>query len=104
MTEARSMWEVMVPTHDNDGQKFPVSHHQEWDKTVQYIAGGQTLHGVVRCRWIDEATGAKYEESMIPVRIACTSEQIDEIGVHTKRHYGQIAVLAYCISNDVRLY
>lgn len=103
-TKKQSLWEILVPTHDNEGQKYPLEHHQEWDGFVQDLCGGQTLLKVARGRWVDPATNVLYDETMIPVRIACTKQQIKQIGRHTLEHYNQIAVLAYRISKEVLLF
>lgn len=44
-----------------------------------------------------------FVERMIPVRIACTDEQIDEIIQATLNHYEQQAVLAYKITDHVKM-
>lgn len=60
-----------------------------------------TLHGPVKGTWVDAAgNGAAYVERMIPVRIACTREQIIEICKETARFYDQIEVLAYRIAQE----
>lgn len=95
------MWEVLVPTHDNDGQKYPLEHHQQWDGFIQNLCGGQTLLKVARGRWVDRTSGKLYDETVIPVRIACTHEQLEQIGEFTLSHYNQIEVLTYLVSEQV---
>lgn len=40
---------------------------------------------------------------MIPVRIMCTEEQIEDIGDRVLRHYDQLAVFYYKVSDDCRV-
>lgn len=40
---------------------------------------------------------------MIPVNIACTKEQIEQIADHTAKYYDQKAVMYYEISSDVNI-
>lgn len=87
------LWEILVPTADNEGKPFTVRRHREWDAYVKSLAGGMTLLGPVRGSWVYE--GTDYTERMIPVRIMCTREQIEQICKETARFYRQIEVLAY---------
>lgn len=98
---AMEMWEIMVPTVDNDGTPFKTRHHREWDNQVKKITGGLTIHKPARGIWVDNSDSKTYNERMIPVRIACNREQIIEIMKRVKNHYKQIDVLAYKVSDDV---
>lgn len=95
------LWEIMVPTMSNGGKPFSVRHHREWDEKVKAISGGMTLNSPVRGTWVDQ--GQTYTERVIPVRIMCTRAQIIEIAKETARHYDQIAVLAYRVSDTTVL-
>ena len=53
---------------------------------------------VVKSKW--SGPNGDYNERMIPVRIACTRDQIIEIMDMTKEYYDQIAVCAYKISEE----
>lgn len=53
-------------------------------------AKGQWVHG-----------DKLFAERMIPVRIIATREEIDKIIDMTMSYYGQLAVLAYKISDEV---
>jgi hypothetical protein len=48
-----------------------------------------------------ESSNILLEERMIPVRIACTREQIEAIADMTAEYYMQDAVMYYLISNEV---
>lgn len=94
------LWEILVPTEYNDTKK-PVKtrHHKQWDKFVRGISGGLTVFKPVKGQWVhmDEL----YEERNIPVRIACTEKQIRQIITFSLRHYRQLAIMAYRISDKV---
>lgn len=98
-----SLWEILVPTHSNDQEEIPVEHHKEWDRYVESLAGGLTILKKSRGTWINSG-GTKFQESMIPVRIACDDEQIRKIAVFTAAHYNQEAVMYYTISHEVFIY
>jgi hypothetical protein len=96
-------WRILVPCTFNDGTDIAVEHHREWDRRVQRIAGGLTIHKPSKGRWTSP-DGDEYAEGMIPVFIACSEEQIDEIARMTVEHYDQIAVLVARTSETVFLY
>lgn len=95
------LWEILVPTINNEGKPFRTRHHKEWDKVVRNISGGMTILTPCKGQWIDKSTEVLYEERMIPVRIACTRNQIIQIMKFAKVHYKQIDILAYKVSDDV---
>lgn len=95
------MWEIYVPTMTNDGVPFKTRHHREWDKQVKKITNGLTIFKPVTGIWVDKSVKKEYRERMIPVRIACSKSEIIEIMKRTERHYNQIDVLAYKISDEV---
>ena len=98
------MWEILVPTVRNSGKPYTTRHHQTWDRQVRHIAGGLTVLKPAKGQWINPSDGALFIERMIPVRIVCTSKQMDDVIARTFKHYpDQIAVLAYKISDEVRL-
>jgi hypothetical protein len=110
------MWEILVPAQvsierpdllfngmpmDNPGStEYPLEHHKKWDEYVRDIAGGLTIFRSVKGQWI---TATKiYKEKMIPVRIACTEEQIEKIANFTIKHYRQQTVMIVKVSDDVK--
>lgn len=97
------LYEVLVPCKYEDTQK-PVStrHHISWDNYVTKLSGGLTIFKPVKGRWV--YLNKEYNDRNIPVRIACTREQLDKILKFTKHHYRQIAVMAYKISEEVIIY
>lgn len=96
--EPIKVWEVLVPTCDNNGKTFPKSHHEEWDKHVCTYSGGLTIYNTVKGTW------GTIKERLIPVRIACTEKQMKEIMEFTSIHYGQEEVMAWEISETVLRY
>lgn len=94
------LWEILVPTQSNKGTPFRTRYHRVWDEKVRKITGGLTILPVNKGQWISP-TGSLFIERMIPVRIACTLKQIEEIIDMTAKYYNQEAVMAYQISNQV---
>lgn len=94
------LWEIMVPTVSNDGKPFRTRYHRVWDAKVREISGGLTIFKPVVGQWLSEDEQL-FKERMIPVRIACTEEQIHEIIDYTIKYYDQLAVMAYVISEKV---
>lgn len=94
------MWEVLVPTVRNDGRYIKTRFHRVWDAKVRAITGGLTILPVNKGQWVSPA-GELFIERMIPVRIACTRAQIEDIINMTLSYYEQHAVLAYVVSEEV---
>jgi hypothetical protein len=94
------LWEIMVPTQFNDGTPIKTKYHKKWDEKVQAISGGLTIHAPSKGKWVSP-NGTLFAERMIPVRIACTREQIEKIVDITISYYKQEAVMAYKISDEV---
>jgi hypothetical protein len=65
---------------------------------VRKKTGGLTIYKASMGHWIDASTNKLYKEIMIPVRIACSEEVIEEIAKFTLYHYQQIAVMVTLIS------
>jgi len=96
------LWEILVPTFDNDGNHFGLKYHQVWDKKVREISGGLTILKTSKGQWVSRE-GDLYYDRMIPVRIYCTEPEIDKIIDITMDYYKQIAILCYRISDCVKL-
>lgn len=102
ISDGKFLWEIMVPTTmNNPPNPCRIGHHREWDKRVRKISGGLTILEPAKGQWIDGETMELYEERVIPVRIACTEEEIRQIIDITIKHYRQEAVMAYLVSNKV---
>ncbi len=94
------LWEILVPQADPDGQFIAVPEHNIWDKKVRDITGGLTIHRSALGNWVSPS-GELVVERMIPVRIACTEEEIHKIGQMTKEFYRQEKVMYYQVSDKV---
>jgi hypothetical protein len=95
------LWEILVPTL-RKGVPVRTRSHREWDKQVRAISGGMTVLTPGKGQWVSP-TGELFVERMIPVRIACTEEQIKEIAAITSKFYEQEAVMYYLLSNRVTI-
>ena len=95
--EPRDLYEILVPCQWNDGEPVRTKHHREWDRRVRKIAGGLTILRPCKGQWVHEDN--LYEDRVIPVRIFCTQDQIEQIGRITIEHYEQEAVMFYQLSN-----
>ena len=97
------LWEVLVPTITNEGKPIRTRFHRVWDEKVRALTNGLTVLTPAKGQWVSPE-GDIFVERMIPVRIACTSEQLEEILKFTIEYYKQDAIFAYKISNAVRIY
>jgi len=93
----RALFEILVPCQWNSGKPIRTRHHKEWDKRVRKIAGGLTILRPGKGQWIHE--GDLYEDRVIPVRVFCTHDQMQDIGRITIEHYEQEAVMFYQVSD-----
>jgi hypothetical protein len=97
----KELWEVLVPTVRQDGKPIRTRFHRVWDKKVEAISGGLTITPPGKGTWVHE--GKAVRERMIPVKIMCTREQIEQIVDLTLEHYDQIVVMAYRVSDVIIL-
>lgn len=95
----KQLWEILVPTVSNAGKPFRTRYHRVWDAKVRAITGGLTIMPVAKGQWVHGSD--LFVERMIPVRIACTREQIEQIIDLTAQYYDQIAVMAHKVSDEV---
>lgn len=101
--EPTQLWEILVPCNRNDGKPIRTKHHQEWDKQIQRIAGGLTIMKPAKGKWVSP-DGELFKDRMIPVRVACTRKQLDEVIRRTLNHYNdQEAVMCYLIAEEVKI-
>lgn len=111
--------ELQAPkTKQNIGKIFSIAASNYWtvdyDNSVltftfdnQYITvqGSVYLRPVIspiKGQWISQ-NGELFKERMIPVRIACSREQIDKIADITAKYYDQKAIMYYLISEEVTI-
>jgi hypothetical protein len=96
------LWEILVPTVRNDGRPIRTRFHRVWDAKVREITNGLTILPPAKGQWLNDDEHL-FVERMIPVRIVCTREQIEDIVDMTLVYYEQEAVLAYKLSEEVIL-
>ncbi len=96
------LWEILVPTHFNNHKKISLYHHKKWDTFVENLTGGLTIQKTSKGIWRNE-NRKTFEESMIPVKVACSKKEMNEIVNFTAKHYGQEAVLFYLVSPNVKI-
>lgn len=96
-----SLWEILVPQCTREGVRIDVEYHRQWDEFVRHRAGGLTLLKTTTGQWVSDEGVVR--ERMIPVRIVCSEVEIEEIIAHTLAHYDQDAVLAYRLSDQVKM-
>lgn len=96
------LFEILVPTISNEGKPYHTRYHRVWDKKVREITGGLTVIPPVKGQWVSN-NGNLFQERMIPVRIACTPDQIDRIADMTAKYYSQLAIMFYLISENVTI-
>ncbi len=94
------LWEILVPTMTPEGKPIRTRYHRVWDAKVREISKGLTILQPAKGQWISQH-GELFTERMIPVRIACTEPQINQIADMTAKYYRQKAVMFYEISNRV---
>lgn len=95
------LWEILVPTvHVSSGRPIRTRFHRVWDAKVRAISGGLTILPPAKGSWV-APDKVLFKERMIPVRIACTREQIEKIVDITLKYYEQQAVMAYRVSDIV---
>ena len=104
-----SMWEILVPTEKRlePGKFYTTRYHRVWDAKVCEITGGLTILTPVKGQWVSPTgelyaeRGELYVDRLIPVRIAATREQIEQVIDLTIKYYDQLAVMCYKISDEV---
>ena len=95
------LYEILVPTISNEGNPFRTRYHKVWDAKVRALTNGLTIMAPSKGQWVHN--GDLYLERMIPVRIACTEEQINKIADMTAKYYNQLAIMFYLISEEVTI-
>lgn len=96
----RQLWEILVPCTRNDGRPITVAFHRVWDARVRAISGGLTILKPAVGQWVSPE-GELFKERMIPVRVACSCTEIEQIIDMTADYYDQQAVMAILISEEV---
>ena len=98
--EMKALYEILVPTKSNEGKPYRTRYHRVWDKKVRAISGGLTIFSPSKGQWVS-SEGELFNERMIPVRICCTEQEIEQIANMTAKHYNQKAIMYYCVSSNI---
>ena len=90
------LWEILVPTMI-DNKPVGTRYHRAWDQKVRKIAKGLTILKPAKGQWTN-ANDEIIHERMIPVRIACSHDQMKLIARMTMEYYNQQAIMYYLLS------
>ena len=90
------LWEILVPTMIGE-KPVRTRYHRVWDQKVRDIAKGLMVLKPDKGQWVNGDEEVVHER-MIPVRIACSHEQIKLIARMTIEYYDQQAVMYYRLS------
>ena len=94
------LWQIMVPCNWNDGRPVRTRHHKAWDEKVRNITKGLTILPPGKGQWVDPSDGVLYVDRVIPVNIIATEEQMERISDITMKHYEQLAVMYFKLSEQ----
>ncbi len=76
---------------NKDGTIFNKAHHGTFIRKVLTVAGGYSWLPEIDGAWVNSHCEV-VKEKMIPIRVACTDENIKEIASFAKQHYEQEAI------------
>lgn len=99
MDASKCLWQIMVPCNFNDGRPVRTRHHREWDRQVRRITGGMTILPPSKGQWVDPTDGKLYADRVIPVNLIATADEMEVISEITMRHYDQLAVMFFKLSD-----
>ncbi len=98
--EPRLLWAVLVPVQDKHGVMFPQRHHDWFFKKVRRISGGITRNPMAQGEWKHKRR--LYSEPVVSLMFLATDEEADKVAATGRKHYRQIEVIYYVVSNHVR--
>lgn len=97
------LFEILIPCQTNQGKPIKTRQHKEWDQRVRRITNGLTVLPPIKSgQWVSPS-GELFNERMIPVRIAASFTQMEQISDMTAKFYGQRAVMFYQLSENVTI-
>jgi hypothetical protein len=107
MSDLNEAWLILVPTEKpahfvGKHRFFRTRYHKLWDAKVLAISNGLTIWQPTKGYWVS-SVGELFKEGMIPVEINCNRAQIERIIDITAKHYGQQAIYARKVSEEVLL-
>lgn len=101
MQDSVSLWEILVPTvRRSNGRPYRTRYHRVWDDKVRTISNGLTVMRPAQGYW-NGPNGHLFAERMIPVRIACSYEHMQQIAKMTLKYYDQLTVMWYRVAYQV---
>ena len=99
MTTDKALYQIMVPCNYNDGRPVKTRHHRVWDSYVRNITCGLTIMPPSKGQWVDKTDDKLYMDRVIPVNIIATEEEMNKIADITMKHYDQLAVMYFKLSD-----
>lgn len=96
------LYRILVPASRPD-KIIKLSHHKAWDDKVRQISKGLTILTPAKGQWVN-SSGDIIHDRVIPVEIACTLEEIEQIARMTLEHYDQECVMVNRISDKVMFF
>jgi hypothetical protein len=96
------LWEILVPAWADSLDEFTLEHHKQWDAYVKALSGGLTIYKKSKGIWLSP-NNEEFQEEMIPVRIACSPEDIAKISDFTAKHYRQQAIMYHLVSTETHI-
>lgn len=94
------LWQILVPCNWNDGRPVKTRHHKAWDEKVRKITKGLTILPPGKGQWVDPSDDKLYIDRVIPVNLIATEKEMDKISDITLKHYNQLAVMYFKLSDQ----
>lgn len=94
------LWEILVPTkYEDTGKPVSTRHHKSWDNYVMQFSSGMTILRPAKGTWLHQ--NERYDDRVIPVRIVCSKTDMKKIAKFSLKHYRQICIMYYRLSEEV---
>lgn len=96
------LYEFLLPVRSNDGSEIPDRIYKGLLGRILALAGGYTLPGKALGGWIN-GQGSTQVENMLPLRVACTPDQAQEIVAMIADTFpDQESLMSYVLSDQVQ--
>jgi len=92
------MWEFLLPMINVARHRITFTEYLEWGNEVKKITTGLVLLPFENASWCD-SDGVLFKDGMVPVRVTCNKEHVQDIIELTLTYYQQPAIMAYKISD-----
>ncbi len=93
------LFEILIPTHFNNGPLILDEHHNKFYKEILDYSGGLTLSQPLIGYW--DNSGSLEKETTFFLRFTSTDKQAEKIAKLAKIHYKQQAIMYYKLSDKV---